>query len=66
MIYIRKYRKLCCMTQDQLAGALEVDRSTVTKWERGQCIPRPDKLLKLSELFGCTVDELLKGGEKDE
>ena len=61
---IKRMRRECGMTQDQLAGALDVSQSAVAMWERGQCVPRPDKLIKLSELFGCTVDELLKGESK--
>ena len=49
------------MFQKDLALYCGVDRSTVTKWETGQAIPRPDKLVKLSELFNCTIDELVKG-----
>lgn len=47
------------ITQEELATKLGVDRSTVTKWETGQSLPRTHLLPKLAELFGCTVDELL-------
>jgi len=45
--------------QREVAKELRIDRSTVTKWERGISKPRADALIKLARLFGCTVDELL-------
>lgn len=57
---IRKNRETKGYTQERLAEELSVDRSSVAKWESGEAIPRPKTLLKLSEIFGCTVDELIK------
>ena len=48
-------------TQEELAKELKVDRSTVAKWENGKALPRTEMLIKLSELFHCTIDELVKG-----
>ena len=45
----------------QLAELVGVDRSTVAKWETGIAYPRVEILIKLSEIFGCTLDELVKG-----
>ena len=59
---IKQKRKSLNMTQNDLAKMLGVSRSTVAMWELGKIIPRPDKLIKLSELFHCTVDDLVKGG----
>ena len=50
------------MSQEQLAKEINVDRSTVTKWETGEAMPRANKLVKLSQIFNCSVDELLKEG----
>lgn len=47
------------MTQAELAEMLAVDRTTVTKWETGQSLPRAELLPKLAQLLECTVDELL-------
>lgn len=57
---IRKNRESKGYTQERLAEELSVDRSSVAKWESGEAIPRAKTLLKLSEIFGCTVDELIK------
>ena len=47
------------MSQDALASALEVSRQSVSKWENNAAVPELDKLLKLSEIFGVTLDELV-------
>ena len=49
------------MSQGDLADALEVSRQSVSKWETGGAIPDLDKLVKMSALFGVTLDELVKG-----
>lgn len=46
------------MTQEELAKEMNVDRSTVAMWETGKALPRTDKLPKLAEVLGCTIDEL--------
>ena len=49
------------MSQGDLADALEVSRQSVSKWENNMAVPELDKLLKMSELFGVTLDELVHG-----
>lgn len=51
------------MSQEELAGALEVSRQSVSKWENNSATPELEKLVKMSELFGVTLDELV-GKEK--
>ena len=48
-------------SQGDLADALGISRQSVSKWETDASIPELDKLLKLSELFGVTLDELVRG-----
>lgn len=48
------------MTQERLAERLMVSRQTVSKWETGEAYPELDKLMEISGLFSCTLDELLK------
>ena len=50
-------------SQGDLADALEISRQSVSKWETDASIPELDKLLKLSELFDVTLDELVRGEE---
>lgn len=49
------------MTQEQLAMLLGVSRQSVTKWEAERAYPEMDKLLKLCDIFNCTLDELVQG-----
>lgn len=52
------------MSQDDLAEKLEVSRQSVSKWETGQSTPDLDKIIKLADLFGVSVDELVRDGER--
>lgn len=57
---IAKLRKENNYTQEQLAELLGVSRQSISKYESGIVYPETEKLIRLSELFGCTVDYLLK------
>lgn len=54
---LRAERKL---SQGDLAEKLNVSRQSVSKWETDTSVPELDKLILLSELFGVTIDELVK------
>ena len=56
---IYRLRTKAGMSQDALAGALDVSRQSVSKWENNAAVPDLDKLIKLSEVFGVTLDELV-------
>ena len=47
-------------SQEELAEKMEVSRQTVSKWESGRTIPELNKLVKLSEIYKITLDELVK------
>lgn len=47
------------MSQRDLADALNVSRQSVSKWENGNAVPDLEKLIRMSELFGVTLDELV-------
>jgi len=51
------------MSQGDLADALGVSRQSVSKWENNSATPELDKLLKMSSLFGVTLDDLV-GADK--
>lgn len=51
------------LSQGDLAEELEVSRQSVSKWETGQSVPELDKLIKLADLFGVSVDALVREGE---
>ena len=52
------------LSQEELAEQLAVSRQSVSKWETGQSVPDLDKLIKLADLFGISVDELVREGER--
>lgn len=58
---IYQLRKSKNMSQDELAAALEVSRQSVSKWENNSAVPELEKLTKMSNLFGVTLDELVLG-----
>ena len=48
------------LSQDELAEKLHVSRQSVSKWENNAAVPELDKIIRMSEIFGVTVDELVK------
>ncbi len=64
--FIAKLRKEKKMTQNDLAQELYTDRSIVSKWERGLYIPKHDVILKLSNLFDVSVNEIYFGERQTE
>lgn len=57
---ISRLRKENNYTQEQLAERMWVSRQSVSKWESNIAYPETEKLIQLSEIFGCTLDYLLK------
>ncbi|MDO5411832.1 MAG: helix-turn-helix transcriptional regulator [Lachnospiraceae bacterium] len=57
---LSKLRKENNYTQEQLADILGVSRQAVSKWESDTTYPETEKLLKLGELYQCSMDYLLK------
>ena len=57
---ISRLRKENNYTQEQLAERMGVSRQSVSKWESNIAYPETEKLIQLSEIFGCTLDYLLK------
>ncbi|MCI2105496.1 MAG: helix-turn-helix domain-containing protein [Intestinimonas sp.] len=58
---IRDLRNQRKMSQSDLAEVLAVSRQSISKWETDSSVPEIDKLVRMSELFGVTLDELIKG-----
>lgn len=59
-------RKRKGWSQEELAFRLEVSRQAVSKWEIGNSVPDIDNVLKMSQLFGCSTDYLLKENDGEE
>lgn len=62
---LAKLRKDNNYTQEQLAEILGVSRQAVSKWESDVAYPEIDKLIKLGELYNCSMDYLFKDNVED-
>lgn len=60
---LQKLRKQKGLTQEELAQALFVSRTAISKWESGRGIPNIESLKATANFFGITIDELLSGEE---
>lgn len=56
-------RKKKGLTQEELAQALYVSRTAISKWESGRGYPSIDSLKAISRFFSVSIDELLSGEE---
>ena len=61
---IYKLRTEKQLSQGDLAEMLEVSRQSISKWENNSAVPELEKLIRLSEIFEVSLDELVKGEEK--
>lgn len=57
---IYKLRTDAKLSQEELAEKLGVSRQSVSKWETDASVPELDKLIKLSEAFGVSLDALVR------
>ena len=55
-----KYRIIAGYTQCTAADSLHIDPSTVAKWETNKAKPRSGLLLRVANLYHCSVDQLLR------
>lgn len=62
---IKKFRKLCDMTQEDLAVKIHVTRQTVSSWETDRTQPDINILQALAEAFGIEIEELIYGKRKN-
>ena len=58
---IKKSRTDAKITQEQAAEALDISRQTVSNWENGKSYPDIVSVLRMSDLYGVSLDYLLKG-----
>ena len=56
---LQDLRRKAGMSQDTLAERLDVSRQAVSKWERDETMPETEKLVRIAQLFGASLDELL-------
>jgi transcriptional regulator with XRE-family HTH domain len=58
---LQELRKSRGLTQEELAEALFVSRTAISKWESGRGYPSIDSLKEISKFFSVTIDDLLSG-----
>jgi len=63
---LSRLRKESNHTQEQLADILGVSRQAISKWESGTAFPETEKLIRISRLYDCTLDYLLKDEQTEE
>ena len=60
---LQELRKQKGITQEELANALFVSRTAISKWESGKGYPNLDSLKAIAQFFSVTIDELLSSNE---
>ncbi|RJS63096.1 helix-turn-helix domain-containing protein [Priestia filamentosa] len=60
---LKKKREEKGFSQEHIAKELHISRQSISKWENGNCYPDLDNLIKLSNLYDVSLDELIKGDE---
>ena len=53
-------RNLHGFSQEELAEKINISRQAYAKWERGDTIPDVEKCSRLAEIFGVSIDSLVK------
>lgn len=56
-----QYRKKFNLSQEELAAKIGVSRQAISKWERAEASPDTDNLILLADIYGVSLDELLRG-----
>lgn len=55
---LKKIRRLCGLSQEQVAEKLNVSRQAVAKWESGDSLPDIYNCRALADLYDITIDSL--------
>ena len=55
---LRELRKESGFTQGYVANVLNVDQTTVSKWESGESLPRVETLLEIAKFYNITLDAI--------
>lgn len=65
MIQLKKARESVGMTAEELGRKTNLSRQTIWAYERGNRSPDPETLCVLSDALGVSIDEIVRGKEKD-
>ena len=59
--FIAENRKKAGFSQESLAEELDISNRSISKWERGICLPETTKMPELCKLFNITINDLFSG-----
>ena len=62
---IQNLRQKFHLTQEQFAEKCGVSRQAVAKWEKGETIPSLSVLVKISDTFNVSIDQLILGRNRE-
>jgi transcriptional regulator with XRE-family HTH domain len=54
----KMFRESKRYTLEDVGKLVNVSKQTVQKWEAGKVTPRPEKIYRIAELFGCSVQDI--------
>jgi len=57
---LKEMRKKANLTQVDVAERLNITQGAISQWEVGETLPSVAILPNIAELYGCSIDELLK------
>jgi len=60
--YLAAKRKYMDMKQSELAKKVNLTRQSISKYETGESFPDISIIIQFAEIFGITIDELIKSG----
>ena len=60
--YLAAKRKYMGMKQSELAKKVNLTRQSISKYETGESFPDISVIIQFAEIFGITIDELIKSG----
>ena len=61
---LKQKRNELQLTQEEVAEKIHVSRQTISNWENGRNLPDLSSLILISEIYGISLDELIKGAPK--
>ena len=62
---IKEARERAGLTQAQVGKKLGITDSAVNQWEAGKAFPNTKRLIALAELYGCTIEDLIRKDEEN-
>jgi transcriptional regulator with XRE-family HTH domain len=57
---LRQCREQLCLSQEDIAKKLHISRQAISKWERGINEPDIETIVRLSDMYDVTIDDLLR------